>query len=59
MTYDEFMRDFDGAPYDVIEVAQIASRIEDNEEIKELAENLCNAQDNFLGFLEKNNYEFG
>jgi len=59
MTTKEFMENYDGAPYSLEEIANIASEIEDNEDLQNAALDFIEATDRLEEALEDIEFEFG
>jgi len=57
MTIEEFLKQFNYAPYDDKELAEIASEVDG--EVGEAAQNFLNASDAFNMVLDKIGYERG
>jgi len=59
LTVDEFMEKFNGAPWDMEELAAKAARVTDNKELSGAARAYSLARRNLEAILEEIGYEFG
>ena len=59
MTVEDFLDEFNNAPYGVSEVAGIASKIHDDNELSQCARALEKAETAFLQQLDRVGFEFG
>lgn len=59
MKLNEWLERFDGSPVDLLEMTYIVNTHLDNDKGKKLANNLYEASEKFLKFLEEIGFEFG
>lgn len=55
----EFLDKYNDAPYDMYEVALIASQIKDNKRLSTAAKNYIHAEEEFQTALDKVGFQFG
>jgi len=59
MTVAEFLEEFNYAPYDLSEVAELLTQITDNEDLAEEARAFLDAKDNFHHMLDDIGFVIG
>lgn len=59
MKLENFIEEFNGAPYDIFEFADVAETVEDDKALVEAAYNLLEARRKFIRALDRVDVEMG
>lgn len=59
MTLEKFQEEFNGAPYDLIEFAEVAAKLVDCPKLADAADDYMGAMRNFIRVLNENQVEVG